>query len=188
MTRIQSIALALLVGAVAASAQETVPAVETGVNFSAINIHPGGGTSAFTVFGGSGVFVYNFNRRFSGVADLGGYHNVNDKNFNPTTFTYLFGPRINFRHSRVTPYAQTLFGGARVTSGFVDPVTGVATPHAGFAAAIGAGLDVKVREHIVLKPAQLDYFLTRVDNPWSTSTSQNNLRYSAGIAFTFGSR
>ncbi len=42
------------------------------------------------------------------VADLGGYDGGPERR----TFTYLFGPRLNFRTSRITPYVQFLFGGA----------------------------------------------------------------------------
>jgi len=31
--------------------------------------------------------------------------------------TYMLGPRFNWRHSRLTPYAQFLFGGGYVWSG-----------------------------------------------------------------------
>ena len=125
---------------------------------------------------------------FSAVADLGAYHNTADANFNPTTFTYLFGPRVSLRKSRVTPYFQALFGGARQWTSFADPVTGLTTPHNGFAAAFGGGLDVRVKEHILVKPFQVEYLMTQVNNPWSVDGTQNNLRYTAGIVFTFGSK
>ena len=183
--------LALFVsGAAVALAQETqpVPAAEVGMNFSFANIHPGSGSSSFTSPGGSGTFVYNLNRTFSAVADLGAYHNGADANFNPTTFTYLFGPRVSIRKSRATPYFQALFGGARQWTSFVDPATGLTTPHNGFAAAFGGGLDIRVKDHILVKPFQVEYLMTQVNNPWSMDGTQNNLRYTAGIVFTFGSK
>ena len=65
------------------------------------------------VLGGSGTFVYNINKYLGITGDLGGYHNGDAENFSPTTFSYLFGPRLSLRKSaRFTPYVQTLFGGA----------------------------------------------------------------------------
>jgi hypothetical protein len=179
----------VIAGATAALAQESnTPVAEAGVNFSIINIHPGDGVHALSVAGGTGTFVYNFNRTVSAVADIGGYHNKLDSNFNPTTVTYLFGPRISFRRSRVTPYVQTLFGGSRLSSSFADPVSGVATAHNGFATAFGAGLDIPFKNHFLFKPGQIEYLETRYQDPWSTKRTQNNLRYTAGISWTFGAR
>lgn len=191
MKRFQLSTAILLFGAAAAFGQESapVPIAEAGVNFSAYHAMPGGGYQGLTLSGGSAVFAYNFNKTFSAIADLGGYHNPVDGNYNPTTFTYMFGPRVSFRRSRITPYVQSLFGGARLSSSFVDPTTALAaTPRNGFAAAFGGGMDVKLKNHIVLKPFQLEYMVTRVANPWSVTPSQNNFRYSAGAVYTFGSR
>ena len=103
--------------AVAAVAQETAPtpAAEVGLNYSFTRFNPAG-VPSFTSSGGSGTFQYNFNSMLGVVADLGGYHNSADTNFNPTTFTYLLGPRLSLRKtSRFTPYVQALFGGAHVS-------------------------------------------------------------------------
>jgi hypothetical protein len=69
----------------------------------------------------------------------------------------------------------------------VDPNTGSSSPQNGFAAAFGGGMDIRVKDHILLKPFQLEYLMTQVGNPWSAAGTQNNLRYSAGVVFTFGS-
>ena len=180
----------LVLAAMAAWAQESAPtpAVEVGLNFSTLTTYPGHGAGSFTGSGGSGTFVYNFSKYLSGVADLGGYHNPGDLNYNPTTFTYLFGPRLNLRMSKVNPYVQTLFGGARQWTGFFDTTSGSSTPHNGFAAAFGGGMDVRISDHLRVKPFQLEYLLTRVDNPWSTAAQQNGIRYTAGVVFTLGSK
>lgn len=177
-------------GAAVALAQESrpVPVAEVGMNFSFANIHPGSGSSSFTSPGGSGTFIYNVNQTFSAVADLGGYHNASGANYDPTTFTYLFGPRVSIRKSRATPYVQSLFGGARQWTSFADPVTGLTPPHNGFAAAFGGGLDVRLKDHILVKPFQVEYLMTRVTNPWSIDGTQNSVRYTAGVVFTFGSK
>ncbi len=180
----------LAFGAMTVLAQESAPtpAVEVGLNFSTATTYPGDNAHSFTASGGSGTFVYNFNRFLSGVADLGAYHNPGSVNYNPTTFSYLFGPRLSLRKSRVTPYVQTLFGGARQSTDFFDTAAGSGTSHNGFAAAFGGGMDVRVKDHVWVKPFQLEYLLTRVDNPWSSAAHQNGIRYSAGVVFTFGSK
>jgi hypothetical protein len=49
---------------------------------------------------------------------------------------------------------------------------------------IGGGLDINAGKHFAVRPAQLDYLLTRF-NPLNESPTQNNLRYSAMIVFKF---
>lgn len=189
MKRTTYFAILIAATAAAAMAQEaTVPVAEVGMNFSATTINPGAGASLIAAPGGSGTFVYNLNKYVGAVADLGAYHNASDLNFNPTMFTYLFGPRLTFRKSRVSPYVQTLFGGARLWTNFADPVTGLTAPQNGFAAAFGGGMDLRITDHVTAKPFQVEYLMTRLTNPWATSGTQNNVRYSAGIVFTFGSR
>lgn len=190
MNRMKLLLVLLASGATLTFAQESAPTpvAEVGMNFSLIDMHPGTGAPSFTQQGGSGTFIYNFNRMFAGVADFGGYHNTADANFNPTTFTYLFGPRVSLRKSRYTPYIQALFGGARQWNSLVDLSTGSTVAHNGFAAAYGGGMDIRVRDHILVKPFQVEYLMTRDTNPWSTANTQNNLRYSAGVVFTFGSK
>lgn len=123
------------------------------------------------------------------VADLGGYHNSQDASFNPTTFSYLFGPRFSIRKSsRFTPYAQALFGGARVSTSLVDANTGNLVSENGFAAAFGGGLDVRLTDHVAFKPFQIEYLMTQVPNIWSADHTQNNIRYSAGVVFRFGAK
>src|SRR5437764_7951407 len=137
------------VGSMVVLAQESAPTpvAEIGMNYSYTNTMPGGGAPSFGSQGGSGTFVYNINKVVGVVADLGGYHNGDDANFNPTTFTYLFGPRVSFRKSsKFTPYVQALFGGARVSTSLVDPNTGNSVTQNGFAAAFGGGLDVRLTD------------------------------------------
>ncbi|MCE5309898.1 MAG: porin family protein [Acidobacteriales bacterium] len=88
--------------AAVAAAQESAPTpvVEVGLNYSLTNFHPGNGVSGFTANGGGGSFLYNVNKVFGVEADLGGYHNGSVDNLDTTTFSYLFGPRLSWRHSR----------------------------------------------------------------------------------------
>ena len=100
----------------------------------------------------------------SGVADFGGYHNGNVLNsgLDFTLSTYLFGPRISYRHwNRVTPFGEVLFGVERVS-------TSTATANRsdnGFAMTAGGGFDVKLANHFSVRPVKVDYLLTRFDSP-----------------------
>jgi opacity protein-like surface antigen len=58
----------------------------------------------------------------------------------------------------------------------------------GFAMTAGGGLDIKINKNVSFRPIQLEYFYTRLRHfPFGNDNSQNNLRYSAGVNFTFGS-
>jgi len=191
MGRIVFLLAASMVGGMVAVAQEAAPTpvAEVGMNYSYTNMRPGGGAPSFGLQGGSGTFVYNINSALGVVADLGGYHNGDDANFNPTTFSYLFGPRVSLRKSsKFTPYVQALFGGARVSTSLVDANTGNSIVENGFAATFGGGLDVRLTDHVAVKPFQIEYLMTQVPNIWSVNNTQNNIRYSAGLVFRFGAK
>ncbi|MHB8542154.1 MAG: OmpA family protein [Candidatus Acidiferrales bacterium] len=156
--------------------------------------------------GGSTSFAYNFNRYLGLVADFGGYDNTKLTLFNSTSsrtvnsggsaYTYVFGPRFSYRrHERFTPFFQALFGGAHASSVTISGCTTGAncTPLASdnaFAAMLGAGFDVKIGQHIALRPFQGDFLLTHFRDPFSTNGQgrgwQKNVRFSTGIVFRFG--
>ena len=172
----------------------------------------------FDMNGGSAQFIYNFDKWFSGVADVGSVtkQNVGIINADNTTTFYLFGPRVSYRNkSHFTPYAQILFGGAtRAVSRKLDVVTGsnipvfpVVTPHdlfpgadteitaqvsatqTAFAMAVGGGLDWKIAKHFSFRPVSVDYVLTHFPSFLTGNNSnQNSIRASAGIIFTFGEK
>src|SRR6185312_477042 len=109
-------------------------------------------------------------------AELGGYHNgnVNNFQFDTTTFSYLFGPRISYgRSKRVDPYFHALFGGQYATTSIAasslivtnpsltaPPGDRYKTTETVFAMAAGGGLDIRLSHRITLRPAQIDYYLT----------------------------
>jgi opacity protein-like surface antigen len=183
----------LLFSGAVALAQETseTPKVEVGLNYSFTRVNPGSSFSSFNTNGGFGDVEYNVNRHFGLVADLGATYvgTTNGVNFSNTSFEYLFGPRFNVRHGRFNPYIQTLFGGQRFSNGWnpgsADPRLGASQNN--FAMAVGGGLNVAVSNHLSVRPFQLDYFLTEV-SPNNANYVQNDLRYSAGVVFRFGSK
>jgi hypothetical protein len=185
----------LFLSGMLASAQESVetPKVEVGLNYSYTRINPGGNFSGYNANGGFADVAYNFNKYLGVVADLGGSYTgtQNGTAYNNTTFEYLFGPRVNWRHSRFNPYVQALFGGERFSNGLnpgaTDPRLG--TSQNNFAAAFGGGLDVTVSNHLAVRPFQVEYLMTQF-SPGSTNLNytQNNFRYSAGVVLRFGSK
>lgn len=139
--------------------------------------------------------VVNGNKWLSFVADLGGYYrsgdapkvSVQDYSGAPPRgsiqdsyhiYTFLFGPRFSVRASnRVTPFIQALFGDARVTPG-----ANHWNYENDFAAAVGGGVDIKVYKNFSVRPVQLEYLAIKSGQPL-----RDNLRYTAGISWNFGS-
>jgi outer membrane protein OmpA-like peptidoglycan-associated protein len=148
--------------------------------------------------GASGSLAINLNKWFGIVADIGGYHGGSTSTENSGTIvSYLFGPRVYFRNStRVTPFAQVLFGGAHLNVGSPPAAQTPPIPSFtsnAFAFAAGGGLDVKVAKHVSLRLAQVEYFLTNftptsVFPAGSSFNHQNNLRFSSGVLFSFGEK
>jgi hypothetical protein len=116
------------------------------------------------------------------VSDFGGLYNRD----NPLpryqdhfhAYTFMWGPRFTIRNSsRVTPYAQMLFGDARVTPGkFFWPYENV------WAMSIGGGVNVKAYKNFSFRPFQLEYMTVKLGKAYS-----DNIRYTAGISYNFGS-
>ena len=66
-----------------------------------------------------------------------------------------------------------------------DGLTSLQPSNNGFAMAIGGGLDFPVADYVALRPAQLDYFLTRYEWKQIGINNQSNFRYQAGAVFIF---
>jgi opacity protein-like surface antigen len=171
-------------------AQETqTPKVEVGLNYSWLHVNSANYDFQRTGNGGSGYVEYNITHMIGLVADFGGYANtrtgINDK-----ALTYLFGPRFTWRHSRLNPYVQFLFGGAYAWSGPTDNTQ----KQNAFATAAGGGLDIDLSRHVSIKPIQVEYLTTQFDSARLGGSTQgfgdhqNDVRYSAGVVFKFNSK
>lgn len=108
-----------------------------------------GGSGGLNQNGVSGSIAYNPIPFMGVVGDLGAYH-ASPGGASVNTYTYLFGPRVNFRNpTKVTPFAQFLAGGAHITvAGFPSS--------SNFAYSVGGGVDLGVLPHLAIRP-QLDY-------------------------------
>ena len=188
---------------------QDVPTGEVFLGFTYSRMNSATNVPAFSSNGAGGQFVLNFGRWFGAVADVGAVHNGNiGGNHLDTTLTnFLIGPRIYIRkHSRVTPFFQTLFGGVYGSTSVATTLpegTPIPTPYSSnlanavairasssqtaFAMVAGGGLDIKINRFLSFRPIGLDYYLTRLQNLRSANdNNQHNLRYTTGFSFTFG--
>jgi opacity protein-like surface antigen len=183
------LAFSLLFG-IAASAQEKADAF---LGYSYVRQTYGNGVSSFNLNGGvAQIAAYPVNW-LGIVGEFGAYAPgmVTNSNvpatFSPSgvEFSYMFGPRIAFRHGPLQPYVQGLFGGYHVSASLQNAI-GSNTANT-FAMAVGGGLDLKLASHFAVRLAQVDYFLTRLSSPVppKSAFSQNNFRYSGGLVFRF---
>ena len=190
MKRLALLCGAMLLFAGLASAQDEAPKVEAFGGYSYLRVNPGFGAPGLNFNGGSGSLAYNFNSWLGAVADFGGYH-WSGFGTDATAVTYLFGPKIAYRHGPVTPFAQVLFGGAHLSGsgGGCDGIDARVHPEGGvfgcgsgsdnaFAMTIGGGVDWNATEHIGVRLIQGEYLMTRF-----FSETQNNARISAGVVF-----
>src|SRR6185312_16139628 len=150
------------------ASEEITPKVELFVGYSYIrfNVKTLIDKENFDLHGGTASIAGNVNRWLGLVADFGGYevsglpHGTSAK-----AYTYLFGPKFSHRGARWTPFAQFLFGVARLTSDVSTPVPGffsASTFHENaFATALGGGLDLKLTKHVAWRVVQGEYLLTK---------------------------
>jgi len=181
---VSSLAVLSLFG-VTARAQETAPKVDVFAGYSYLQANPGvNGVDSFHLHGGSASIAYNYREWLSGVADFGGYNNGNILNTGAsgTLSTYLFGPRVSYRHlRRITPFGQVLFGVAHANSS----AFGTGSSQSAFAMTAGGGVDYKLFDHFAIRPFQAEYLMTRFGVGTTGKQTQNNVRISTGFVFRF---
>ncbi len=190
LRRVVALSGLLLLAAWPAASQQ-VARVEAFFGYSFARVDAAGRVPTFNANGGNAQFLYNFRPFFGLVADFGGYHsgNLGPLGLDTTLVNFQFGPRFSWHKRRtVSPYVQALFGGAYASStrnlALDPPISG---SESGLAVLVGVGVDIRLAHRISLRPAEVDYWLTRLRDPFaSNAQTQNNLRYSAGISFKFG--
>jgi len=178
---------------------------ETSANYSLVDYNPAKSLAGSRILnGGGGSVGFNFGDNLTLKGELQGYTTTTFTFHLPasansaggtfqsqgTMFTYLFGPQFNFPMAKKRIFGEALFGGANTGaygSLFQEAnVTGLAAHNNGFAMAIGGGIDLEISQHVGLRPAQLDYFLTRYEWKQIGINNQSNFRYQAGVVFFWG--
>jgi hypothetical protein len=166
------------------------------------SLNGGGGSAAFyfskligieAEFEGYGSYTHNFTIPAGNTACPGTVACAVSAQGN--LFTYNVGPIVKFRLSHFEPFVETLFGGAHSnfygnlykncgTAGCA--VASKSPSNNAFDFLIGGGIDIPVSEHIAIRPAQFEYFLTRFGNDFTKgNNNQSNFRYQAGVQFRF---
>jgi hypothetical protein len=180
--------------------QEELPQADAFFGFTSLSTGSTNTILAKTSLGGLGTIGFNINEHIGIEAEFGGYHNGFVDAFHDDTIsaTYLFGPRVSYgRTKRIDPYFHGLVGGIHTgTSVLVQPlptpfVAATAprsnTTQNAFAIAIGGGVDIKLNRYISFRPAQVDYFTTKLGSigpaGLATSRFQSDFRYAIGFVF-----
>jgi len=180
-----SLLAVLSFSAVSAYAQETAPRFDVFAGYSYLQANPGvRGTDSFHLNGGNASLAYNVTHWLSGVADFGGYTNGNilRAGNSGTLSTYLFGPRVSYRHyRRITPFGQVLFGTAHASAS----AFGTAGTQNAFAITAGGGVDYKLLDHLSIRPFQTEYLLTRFREGTPSARNENSFRVSTGFVLRF---
>jgi outer membrane protein with beta-barrel domain len=167
------------------------------------NLNGGGGDISFFLspyFAGKAEFMFygstDYTTTFGsplvtaqGIVPAGTY------SANGTMKTFLFGPVIKARRKHFEPFAEILFGLSHINAyanlskvialapGSTFKVQGTQDP---FTLAAGGGIDIPVSSVIAVRVAELDYVLTRLTNPLTSTNNQNHFRYLGGLQFRIG--
>jgi len=157
--------------------------------------------------GGSMSVAFNFTSHVGVVIDIAGFSDRKVRlplNGIPPTetldasgnvFTFMAGPRVSFRHDRVTPFGQVLFGSVLASAVTIDGCTGTFAAcrplpeERDYVATAGGGVDLTLSRHIALRLFQVEYLLTGFRNaasPTGMKSWEGNVRISAGIVFRSG--
>jgi len=177
-------ALILFLAPAAALAAEDTPKAEVFGGYS--YFRPVDRGAAIDLHGWNASVGYNVTDWLGVVGDFSGhYGDPFDLPFVPFGIQtrehfFLGGPRFSARSgSRLTPFAQALFGGANSRLGGF----GIGFSRNAFAMAAGGGLDYRVGNHLSIRLVQADYVHTRFGGD-----KQNNVRLSAGVVWRIGSK
>jgi hypothetical protein len=138
-----------------------------------------------------------FTTTFGAVNTSAGFIPAGTYSANGTLKTYLFGPMVKGRLHKFEPFGEVLFGVAHVDAyanlSKIIAATPTATLHVQgnqnpFSLAAGGGVDLPVGKMFAVRIAEVDYVLTRLTNPLTSTNNQNHFRYIAGVQFRFGGK
>ena len=190
------IGFVLLFGSAAFAQSDTK--MEVSVNYSYMRFNPQNSNiiSSFSLNGGGGAFSYFFTDMIGIKAEFEGYGSTTrtlvatGTNVQANLFTYNVGPVLKYRQGKFQPFGEVLFGGAH-SNAYVNLCNAsggcIGSPsNNAFDFIIGGGLDIPVTKSISIRPAEIDFVLTRFGNNFTGgNNNQSNFRYQAGVVFSF---
>jgi hypothetical protein len=199
MNKVFVVIAVLLMGTVAI-AQDGPKAEITGYySYFRFNPENSGTLSSHSLNGGGADISYFFAGMIGIKAEFAGYqssnvtftNNISTAKASANLFTYNVGPVVKFRAEKFEPFAEALFGGAH-SSFYGNLCKQLATcvvnnpSNNAFDFALGGGIDIPLSHSIAIRPAQIDYVLTRFGNGFTKGNqNQSNFRYQAGIQVRF---
>lgn len=155
-----------------------IPAGEVFGGYSYLNIDTNGLSPRQSAQGWEAALTANITRVFATEFDVTGAY----KTISPVSisdYSYVGGLRANFRPA----FVHALVGGDDLRGS----AFGISASQQGLAALFGGGVEFRVSRSLSLQ-AGADYALTRHNIFGGPNYTQNNLRFSVGIAFGFGNR
>jgi hypothetical protein len=163
------------------------PRAEVFGGYSYLNVDTNELTSRQNAHGWQTAVSGNFNKWLAAEFDISGHYKNYDMSIpglGPLTvkfrdYSYLAGPRLNFRPL----FVHALLGGDHLSASAL----GSGASQDGFAGAFGGGIVIPIKGRIGFR-FSADYVFSRHNVTGGPSVTQNNLRASAGIVFTFGGR
>ena len=135
--------------------------------------------------------TYRFLPFLGFAADFSGHYGPSTSGYssNVHQHTVLFGPEVSLP-ARVSPFAHVLFGVTHQSISGANPnaipvgapsyLSVLAATNTDFATAFGAGIDLRLIPHVWIRPIQIDYLVTRLNN-----NTQSQPRVSAGVVLHF---
>ena len=117
------------------------------------------------------------------AGEVAGQHasNINGSGSDLTLVSYLFGPSYAFYHYRhLVPFGGVLLGGAHADGSLAPSNNGLNGSSDDFALLTGGGLDFPVGEHLSLRAARVDYYLTHVCEWRQRSPEQPACQHGSG--------
>jgi opacity protein-like surface antigen len=184
MKKLLLVAVLLLGFSVMAVAQDT-PMAEVFGGYSYVRPDSQGGDVDLNMNGWNLSVALPGNKTLGFVADFGGVYAKEGSNENDEikyrAYTAMFGPKVTFRLGKVTPFAQALFGYARLTGKTFQEEQ--VLKENDFAYTIGGGIDVNLNNMVAIRPAQVEFLSIK-----SNGDMTGNFRYSAGVVLKLGKR
>jgi opacity protein-like surface antigen len=184
MKKLLLVSVLLLGFSVMAVAQDT-PVAEIFGGYSYVRPDTQDGDVNLNMNGWNLSVAFPGNKYLGFLTDFGGLYgkegSTEDDEIKYRAYTVMFGPKVAIRLGKVTPFAQALFGYARLTGKSFQEVE--VQRENNFAYTIGGGIDVNLNNLVAIRPIQVEYLSVK-----SQGDMTDNFRYSAGVVLKLGKR